>query len=241
MPKKRIKNKHLTQYILIISSLFIIFLIVNSFPKKLNNIIKNNYQSRMIEIYGNCSRDSYGFLHMIKNKYNLEKNPIIINYKVLPNSIWTIYSPSKKSDIRPTIFLNYPENLNLVLFPNNNKVFSNKNNIQFSSGIKSISFVFKQDSIRLDNNITIYKILNSKKIEIFKKKINQTISSGEKIDLNFATENINSRWEKIYLEINNIDKNIEDKILRIELLLKHKYDLSKFQILEKFENCYFIK
>ena len=128
-----------------------------------------------------------------------------------------------------------------MLFPNKNKVFANKDDIQFSNGIKSISFVLKQDSIRLDNNITIYKIQNSKKIEIFKKKINQTITSGEKIDLNFETENINSRWEKIYLEINNIDKNIEDKILRIELLLKHKYDLSKFQILEKFDNCYFIK
>jgi hypothetical protein len=128
-----------------------------------------------------------------------------------------------------------------VLLPNNNKVFVNKNDIQFSNGIKSISFVLKQDSIRLDNNITVYKIQNNKKIEIFKKKINQTITSDEKIDLNFTTENINSRWEKIYLEINNLDKNIEDKIVRIELHLEHKYDLSKFQILEKFENCYFIK
>ena len=241
MPKKIIKDKNIKNYILIISSLFIIFLVYNSFPQKLNNILKNNYQSRLIEIYGYCSRDSYGFLQMIKNKYNIEKNPIIINYKVLPNSIWTIYNPSKKFDIRPTIFLNYPENLNLVLFPNKNKVFSNKNDIQFSIGIKSISFVLKQDSIRLDNNITVYKILNSKKIEIFKKKFNQTITSGEKINLNFATENINSRWEKIYLEINNLDKNIKDKIVRIELQLEHKYDLSKFQILEKFENCYFIK
>lgn len=241
MPKKIIKDKNIKNYILIISSLFIIFLIYNSFPQKLNNILKNNYQSRLIEIYGYCSRDSYGFLQMIKKKYNIEKNPIIINYKVLPNSIWAIYSPSKKFDIRPTIFLNYPESLNLVLFPNKNKIFVNKNDIQFSNGIKSISFVLKQDSIRLDNNITVYKILNSKKIEIFKKKINQTITSGEKIDLNFTTENINSRWEKIYLEINNLDKNIEDNIVRIELQLEHKYDLSKFQILEKFENCYFIK
>ena len=241
MPKKIIKNKNIKNYILIIFSLFIIFLIYNSFPQKLNNILKNNYQSRLIEIYGYCSRDSYGFLQMIKNKYNIEKNPIIVNYKVLPNSIWTIYSPSEKFDIRPTIFLNYPENLNLVLFPNNNKVFANKNDVQYSNGIKSISFVLKQDSIRLDNNITVYKIPNNKKIEIFKKKINQTITSGEKIDLNFTTENINSRWEKIYLEINNLDKNIEDKIVKIELQLEHKYDLSKFQILEKFENCYFIK
>ncbi len=241
MSKKIIKDKNIKNYILIIFSLFIIFIIYNSFPQKLNNIVKNNYQSRLIEIYGYCSRDSYGFLQMIKNKYNIEKNPIIINYNVLPNSIWAIYSPSKKFDIRPTIFLNYPESLNLVLFPNKNKIFVNKNDIQFSNGIKSISFVLKQDSIRLNNNITVYKILNSKKIEIFKKKINQTITSDEKIDLNFTTENINSRWEKIYLEINNLDKNIEDNIVRIELQLEHKYDLSKFQILEKFENCYFIK
>ena len=76
---------------------------------------------------------------------------------------------------------------------------------------------------------------------IYNKKINQTISNGEKININFKTENINSRWEKIFLEINNLDKNTGSKIIKIELQLQHKYELSKFQILEKFENCYFIK
>jgi hypothetical protein len=241
MPKKKIKNKNLTHHIIIILSILIIFLIVNSFPQKLNNIVKKNYQSRLAEIYGYCSRDSYGFLQMIKNKHNIEKNPIIINYKILPNSIWTIYSPSKKFDTRPRIFLNYPENLNLTLLPNNNNIFVNKNDIQFSSGIESISFELKQESIRLNNDISVYKIVNNTRIEIFKKKINQTIVNGEKINVNFKTENINSRWEKIFLEINNLDKNAENKIIKVEFQLKHKYDLSKFQILEKFENCYFIK
>jgi hypothetical protein len=241
MPKKRIKNKHLTPQFIIILSFFIIFLIVNSFPQKLNNIVKKNYQSRLTEIYGYCSRDSYGFLQMIKNKYNIEKNPIIINYKILPNSIWAIYSPSKKFDTRPRIFLNYPENLNLVLLPNNENIFVNKNDIQFSSGIESISFELKQESIRLDHNIFVHKIVNNTRIKIFNKKINQTISNGEKININFKTENINSRWEKIFLEINNLDKNTGSKIIKIELQLQHKYELSKFQILEKFENCYFIK
>jgi hypothetical protein len=76
------KNKYLIHYILIIIILFSIFFIGNSFFQKLNNIIKKNYQSRLFEVYGNCSGDSYGFLQMVKNKYNLEKNPLIINYKV---------------------------------------------------------------------------------------------------------------------------------------------------------------
>jgi hypothetical protein len=176
---------------------------------------------------------------MVKNKYNLEKNPLIINYKVLPNSIWSIYSPSKKFDIRPRIFLNYPENLNLSLFPFNKNTFVNKSDIQFSSGIKSISFELKEENIQIDSKLSIYKIVNNIRVNIFQKRINQIITNNEKISLNFETEDINSRWEKIYLEINSLENNTRDKLIRIELQLTHKYDLSKFKILEKFENCYF--
>ena len=235
------KNKYLIHYILIIIILFSIFFIGNSFFQKLNNIIKKNYQSRLVEVYGYCSGDSYGFLQMVKNKYNLEKNPLIINYKVLPNSIWSIYSPSKKFDIRPRIFLNYPENLNLSLFPFNKNTFVNKSDIQFSSGIKSISFELKEDNIQIDSKLSIYKIVNNTRVNIFQKRINQIITNNEKIILNFETEDINSRWEKIYLEINSLEINTRDKLIRIELQLTHKYDLSKFKILEKFENCYYIK
>jgi hypothetical protein len=235
------KNKYAIHYISIIIFLFAIFVISNSFPQKLNNIVKKNYQLRMIEVYGYCSGDSYGFLQMLKNKYNLEKNPTIINYKVLPNSIWAIYSPSKKFNVNPKIFLNYPESLELVLFPNNNNIFINKSDIQFSSGITSISFELTERNIQLDSDISIYKIVNNTKTDILKKKINQTISSNEKIYINFKTENINSRWEKIYLEIKNLEKKNKNNIIKIRIQLEHKYDLSKFKILEKFENCYFIK
>lgn len=241
MSKNKINNirfKH--YYIPIIIIFFIIFFITTSFIQKFNNILKNNYYSRMVETNGYCSMDSYGFLQMIKKKYNLEKNPIIINYKVLPNSIWAIYTSSKKFDNRPRIFLNYPKNLDLLLFPSN-KFFINKSDIQFSTGIKSISFILKEENIRLSHDISIYKILNHKKIYIFKKRIDQIITNTEKIDVNFKTESINSRWEKVYLEIKNLDENIMKKIIRIELELKHKYDLSEFEILENYENCYFIK
>ena len=198
MSKRRIKNKHLILYI---STILFLFIIINSFPQKLNNIIKKNYKSRLNEIYGYCSGDSYGFLQMIKNKYNIEKNPIIINYKVLPNSLWAIYNPSKKFDIRPRIFLNYPEFLDLEMLPSNNNIFMSKSDIQYSSGINSLSFLLREESIRIDNDISIYKIINNTRINLFEKKINQTITSGERINVNFKTENINSRWEKIYLEI----------------------------------------
>lgn len=241
MSQKKIKNIRLKHYyILIIIFFFIIYLITTPFIKKFNNILKKNYYSRMVEINGYCSMDSYGFLQMIKEKYNLERNPLIINYKVLPNSIWAIYSPSKKFDNRPRIFLNYPKNLDLLLFPSN-KFFINKSEIQFSSGIKSISFILKEENIKLNHDISIYKILNHKKVYILKKKINQIINNAEKINLNFKTESINSRWEKVFFEIKNLDENIMSKIIRIELHLKHKYDLSEFEILENYENCYFIR
>ena len=106
MPKKnKIKqNIHLN---LIIIFLFIIFLIKSDFFRKLYFLNQDSYTKRMVNQYGYCSKESYGFLVDLKKKYKFDVNPKIINYDVLPPSNWIIYNSSQNFEKRPRIFLNY--------------------------------------------------------------------------------------------------------------------------------------
>ena len=70
MPKKnKIKqNIHLN---LIVIFLLIIFLNKSDFFKKLYFLIQDNYTKRMVDQYGYCSKESYGFLMDLKKNSNL--------------------------------------------------------------------------------------------------------------------------------------------------------------------------
>ena len=106
MPKKnKIKqNIHLN---LIIIFLFIIFLIKSDFFRKLYLLKQENYTKRMVNQYGYCSKESYGFLVDLKKKYKFDVNPKIINYDVLPSSNWIIYNSSHDFGKEPKIFFIY--------------------------------------------------------------------------------------------------------------------------------------
>jgi len=43
------------------------------------NLIKQDYPSRMISIYGDCSKEGYGFANYINQKYKSDLNYIVMN------------------------------------------------------------------------------------------------------------------------------------------------------------------
>ena len=77
-------------------------------PKDISNFLnQDNYTKRMVNQYGYCSKESYGFLIDLKKKYKFDLNPKIVNYDVLPSSNWIIYNSSQDFEKKPGIFLNY--------------------------------------------------------------------------------------------------------------------------------------
>ena len=56
-------------------------------------ILKNNYQLRLVDEYGFCSKTSYGFIKYIDKKYKLQKNVNIINTKFIHHQM-LIHKPS---------------------------------------------------------------------------------------------------------------------------------------------------
>ena len=236
------KSKKTTQnnvLIIFLIFVFLAFLQKNKFFRNLYDIHGNNLEKRLIQVYGICDKQSYGFLNEVKNNYLLIENPKIIDYSTNPSPQWSIYDTSKKNSKRPRIFLNYSKNIKLKFFPNDNNFF-NATHVRFTSQIETINFNINKP-IKINSIIQIYKVTNNKKIIILEKKINNFIKKNNKIFLYYPTTEINSKWDNIYIDIINLDKNSFKKINFIELTLKNQFQFSDDEIIFQQDNCYFIK
>ena len=225
----------------IIGFLIISFIYNHNFFRKFYNIFQKGYETRLIEKYGYCSGESIGFLRMLKKKYKFNFNPTILNYHVLPSSAWSIYDTYNQINTKHKIFLNYPEKFYLMFEPLNKK-FSSKGEVQHSNGISSISFNLKDQQIKINSNIKIYKKkYNEEEDIIYEKNFNKLVINNQKIPLQLKTEKINSRRGPILIEMSDLS---DDEIMNIKgiiLDLDHEFELKNFKIMEQFNNCYYVK
>ena len=237
----KLKNTTTYNNILFIFLIFVIliFLQKNEILRKLYTIQTNNLEKRLIQIYGDCGNYSYGFLNEINNKFILKQNPVIVNYLVQPNSNWLLHDTSKKISKKPNIFINYKKKLSLKFIPENN-IFASTENIQGSSGIKEISFDVTEP-VKINHIIQIFKIIDNNKKIIFEIKINDLLENKKNIIINYDTNQIDSRWERIYVDLINLDKKTLQKINGIKLNLKNKYKILDKDIIFKRGNCIYIK
>ena len=97
--------------------------------------------------------------------------------------------------------------------------------------------------MNFNSEIIIYrKNYGSEKKEIiYKNLFNQLILNNEIIKIDFITKKINNIYKPIILEIKNLDKNKIQLINSIKLLLKQEFDLKDFEIIDSYQNCYYIK
>jgi len=105
---KNINTKvlYLIIILLFISTTFGFFL--NSYK-----LIKNNYSSRMLSIYGDCSKEGYGFTKFINNKYKSDFNYIVINGKsqIFAHTQDLFYDKNKIFSDQFKILINYENEL----------------------------------------------------------------------------------------------------------------------------------
>ena len=237
MAKKNKKNIS----ILIIGFLILSFIYIHNFFRKLYNIYVINHESRLAKKYGYCSRESVGFLKMLKKKYKFNFNPLIINYEDgVPDSGWSIYDNNYKTDNNHKILLNYPKNLSLHFKPLN-KIFYSEGTVKYSNGISNIIFELKDKHIRINSKIKIYRKTLNKKDVIYEENFHKLIKNNQIIPIEFKTKEINSIYKPTYIEISNLSGDQIGKINSITLNLNHKFNLMNFTIIEKFNNCYYVK
>ena len=229
--------------VLIIGFLVLIFVFNQNLFKKLYNIINIDYEDRISNVSGFCSDDSIGYLLSLKKKFNFKFNPQVINYEdSVPDSNWAIYDTNLKNNFDYKILLNYPSELSIKFTPTENYFYS-KNTSKYATGLSGIIFDLKVENINFNSEIIIYrKNYGSEKKEIiYKKLFNEIIYSNELIKIDFNTKKINNIYKPIMLEIQNLDKNKIQNINSIKIILKNEFDLKNFEIIDSYQNCYYIK
>jgi len=227
--------------ILIIGFLILSFIYNHNIFRKLYNIFIINYESRLTKEQGYCSRESVGFLRMLKKKYKFNFNPLIVNYEnSVPSSGWSIYDNYNKTDNKHKILLNYPKNLSLHFKPLN-KIFYSEGTVRHSNGMSNIIFDLKDKHIRINSKIKIYRKTLNKKDIIYEENFHKLVENNQIIPIEFNTKKINSVYKPTFIEIPNLTEDQIGKINRIVLNLNHEFNLKDFTIIEKFNNCYYIK
>ena len=227
--------------VLIVCFLILSFIHNHNIFRKLYNIFVTNYESRLTKKQGYCSRESVGFLRMLKKKYKFNFNPLVVNYEdAVPDSGWSIYDNNYKTDNNHKILLNYPKNLSLYFKPLN-KIFYSEGTVKHSNGISNIIFELKDKHIRINSKIKIYRKTLNKKDIIYEEDFHKLIKNNQIIPIEFKTKEINSVYRPTYIEISNLSGDQIGKINSIILNLNHEFNLKDFTIIEKFNNCYYVK
>ena len=140
--------------------------------------------------------------------------------------------------------LNYPgseiridlekNNQNLFEF-NDVKFFSNKFDNIKSIEVFNYSKIFEKIKWKLDI-VKIDKSRNKKNVKTF--NIEGFLEDSLKVELDLFFKNLNLGEEKLYFKIRNISK-FEN--IQLQIVLKNKYILDNFKIIDKFDNCYYVE
>jgi len=233
------KNSHT----LILLILIIIFSINTNLYRNLYEIISHKFDNRITKTYGYCNGESIGYLLNIKKKYKINDNPEIINYIHTPGVNWAIINTKKiNRKSNKIILLNYPGSNSVVKLKKiSNNLFELMNAYFLKdkfSKIENLEILNNQTSSKKLNwtvNVyTIDKFKNKENIETLEVKKNFDAKLKFNLDMNLEEE------QKLYFEIDNKD-NINLDNLQLKVVLKNRHILEDFQIINKYDNCYYVE
>lgn len=203
------------------------------------HIIKYNKNDRLLRNSPFCEKDSQGFIVHLNKKFNFTSNPIVLNNSISPMSDWLYYDFKKKdTNTKKIILLNYEEIQEIDTNSNNNE-FTIKETPPLLESIIGIKMNFTK-KIKNDKTVevNIFKLSNGKKKKIYSQKaiINKGIdSSSIYFNLN---ESGGSKLRQYIVKFNSFDIAI---LSNVKFIVKNNIKLSNFTIIEKKQNCYFLR
>jgi len=220
--------------------ILVIFLYKINPIKNFSEIVSYKYPERIESIYGYCGGESIGYLKHIKNKYNIDANPEIINFVHTPPALWSIYEAkfnNYKSDKK--IVLNYPgENIQVDLVNLGNNIFEFKDPYYFSTISNSIKKIYSKNNNLKINYLEFYKTSYLNKSNLLKKSKLDQENVGE-YNLQINLEEFKIGEHKLFIKI--ISNKIYDKGSAIKLELDNKLNIGDYEIIDNYQNCFYLK
>jgi len=206
-------------------------------------LIRFNYDQRIVNAYGFCSRESIGYLNYIKAKYRFNHNIRVINYVHTPNVNWSIVNPRRINEYsNELILLNYPgRKIKIKLSENKINEYAINN------------FYFYLDKIKQNNYLEINSVkttdLSNPKVEIIVQDsmgniIKKMQITNFKIFENRIVYSTNINFEELknsfnlYFRLSGI--NIKNNT-QIFFITENKYNVSNYKIIDNNDTCYYLK
>ena len=234
----KINYKKQKGIVLIILILFITILVSFDFFKNVFSIIKYSKNERIIRNSKFCEGDSQGFVSYLNKNYKFQSNPILLNNTISPMVDWIYFDFKKEQNKSELILLNYEE-IQIINTELNDSKFIAKKLPPLLSEIKGINIYF-EDDLEIDKTfeVNLYKVQEKKKEKLtsnqvlFKKGLNKKF-----IDLSF--NDFEGRKLRGYIiEIKPFKRGM---IKNINLVINNQIKLNDYQIVEKKQNCYFLR
>ena len=229
------KQKGITLIILI---LLITILVSFDFFKNVFSIIKYSKDERIIRNSKFCEGDSQGFVSYLNKNYNFETNPILLNNTISPIADWIYFDFKKKQNKNKLILLNYEETQTIKTELKNSRFIVRKLPPLLKE-IKGIN-ISLGDDLEKDKTfvVNLYKVQNKKKENLISNQVLFKKGHNNKsIDLSI-NDFEGSKLRSYEIEIKPFKKG---KIKNLNLIINNQIKLNDYQIIEKKQNCYFLK
>ena len=102
---KLLKKKDYLKVMILTVLIIIMFSQMNLF-KKIYFVFTRDYETRLVNSYEYCGKESIGFLSDVKKNFQIDYRIPIVNFTSSPNSSW-YYNNLKNIKNKKVIFLNY--------------------------------------------------------------------------------------------------------------------------------------
>ena len=230
---KKIINKNL--FLLIFTMLLLVSF---NFFQNVFHLIKYDKDERLIRNSEFCEKGSQGFVVYLKENYNFKENPLLLNNTISPLSDWIYFDFKKKNKKKELILLNYEElqeidaKLSKSLFLINQTPPLMKNIIGIKIHLKNVLSADKSFLIKL------FKIEDGKKNIIYSEDISLKKNLITKLIHLNLDEMKGSKLRLYGIDIKPFNENIFQSV---KLLVQNKIELEKYTIIEKKQNCYYLK
>jgi len=224
--------------VLILFILFMTILVSFDFFKNIFSIIKYSKDERIIRNSKFCEGDSQGFVSYLNKNYNFETNPILLNNTISPISDWIYFDFKKKQNKNELILLNYEETQTIKTELKNSRFIAQKLPPLLKE-IKGINIYF-EDDLEIDKTfeVNLYKVQNKKKENLISNQVLLKKGLNNKfIDLSL-NDSEGRKLRSYEIEIKPFKKGI---IKNVNLIINNQIKLSDYLIIEKKQNCYFLK
>ena len=228
--------------IFILLFLLVIFIHSTNFFQNFAKVLKSNDAKRIEVVYGFCSPKGVGYINYLKKKYRFQSNPNLLHNPFYPRLNWTFFDFNKRNiSTNELILVGYQGH-------EFKKTFAQSGNNQFKvkkiyNVKKIIGVEFLGEFTNLENNKVSFGLKFSNKGKTIDKRGTFDVTISDKAINYFSVDFDDIQNEDInYLQLNFLsNQKFVDKINNVNVYFENKIDVSNYQIIDNFEDCYYLK